>query len=65
MISFNILNNMNALKYLSNKKGCPLCHNPLNRDNKEIYCSNCGFVWLDYEPNTREQLDFIFELIHT
>ena len=56
---------MNALKYFKNKKDCPLCKAPLKHDKSsfEVYCSHCGLVVRDFDPNNSDQLNIIFYLM--
>ena len=55
---------MNALKYLSNKKECPLCKGSLKKDKYDIYCSCCGLVLFDFTPTSARELDFIMDLVY-
>ena len=55
---------MNALKYLSNKKECPLCKGSLKQDKYDVYCSCCGLVVFDCTPPSANELDFILDLVY-
>lgn len=53
---------MNIIKYLPTiyKLKCIECEAPLKKDvkNHEIYCSKCGFIYLDYAPMTKPLIDY-------
>ena len=53
---------MNLIKYMPTKykKKCIECHSPLIKDIRthEIFCSNCGMIFIDFSPMTRELLDY-------
>ena len=57
---------MNIIKYLPNKykTKCIECENPLIKDitTGEIYCSQCGLIFLDYTTSTSEVIDYAMQL---